>query len=279
MKYKKELHIAQAAAKLAGKILLQYFEKKIQIKKKGLINLVTEVDEKAQAAVIRYIHRYFPQDAILAEEGEFSKESTSKKVSRRWIIDPLDGTTNYAHGYTRFCVSIGFQVDLKTQVGVIYDPLLKELFFAHRGAGAFLGNRQLKVSRRAKLQDALLVTGFPYDLNDPTQNNLPLFCHLLFKARAIRRDGSAALNLAYVAAGRFDGFWELGVKAWDVAAGLLLIKEAGGKVISLDLKDQSEVPQRLATANSRLLKPLLREIKKVRKSRHLAPLPRSRRSA
>ncbi len=233
----KELKIAQSAALAAGKIIKSYYGKKFTIRHKGEINLVTEVDEKAQKTILKIIQKAFPKDAILAEEGDKSK---TEAAPRRWIVDPLDGTTNFAHGYPMFCVSIGFERDGKMECGVIYDPLRPEMFHAVRGKGAFLNKKRISVSKPTELRKALLVTGFPYDLDNPKYNNVPIFLHMLKKAQAIRRDGSAALNLAYVAAGRFDGFWELGLSPWDIAAGMLLIEEAGG-TLSNFAKDKMQI--------------------------------------
>ncbi len=241
---------------MGAKILSHYYEKKVSVRKKGRTNLVTEVDEKVQKAIIKEIKKNFPDDAILAEEGDFS---TTRSAKRRWIIDPLDGTTNFAHGYPCFCVSVAFEEDGIVRVGVIHDPNRKEVFHAVKGKGAFLNKKKIRVSEPKALEDCLLVTGFPYDLQNSSINNLPLFCHMLMYARAVRRDGSAALNLAYVAAGRFDGFWELGVKAWDVAAGLLLIREAGGAVQPLEASD-AENPEKLVTAHPEILKLILDEL-------------------
>jgi myo-inositol-1(or 4)-monophosphatase len=227
MRYTKELLVARRAAQAASKIILRYYGKKFKIRHKGEINLVTEVDEKAQRAILQVIRKSFPRDAILAEELDLSK---TKRAPRRWIIDPIDGTTNFAHGYPRFCVSIAFEAAGKIECGVIYDPVMKEEFTAERKRGARLNGKTIRVSGVKDLKQALLVTGFPYDLKAKHTNNMPYFLHLISKAQAIRRDGSAALNLAYVACGRFDGFWELGLSAWDVAVGVLLIEEAGGWV-------------------------------------------------
>lgn len=250
----KELKVAKKAARKAGKLILQYYEKSFRVKMKGLIDPVTEVDEKVQTLIVDIIRKEFPHDQFLAEEGDLAETKSvqadsvpvdsdkSKKLNlrdqRRWIIDPIDGTTNFTHGYPCFCVSIAFERNSCLEAGVIYQPILDELFFAQRGKGAYLKTskrkkRQLQVSPREKLIESLLVTGFPYNHNDLHTNNLPLFCDLMKSSRAVRRDGSAAMNLAYVACGRFDGFWELGLKAWDVAAGLLLVQEAGGELHEL----------------------------------------------
>jgi myo-inositol-1(or 4)-monophosphatase len=261
-----EKAVALKAARVGAAILSKYFEKKISIKKKGRINLVTEVDERAQKAIIREIKKSFPKDAILAEEGDFARTAAS---ARRWIIDPLDGTTNFAHGFPCFCVSIAFEAEGIVQVGVIHNPMLQEVFVAVKGQGAFLLRprikpRRLEVSGEKSLENCLLVSGFPYDLQNSKTNNLPVFCHMLFYSRAVRRDGSAALNLAYTAAGRFDGFWELGVSPWDVAAGILMIREAGGEVRNLDSHSHSiEYPQKFAAASPEILKQLLKEIERA----------------
>jgi len=258
---KKELLIAKKAAAVGAAILIKNYEKKFKIRKKGEINLVTEIDEKAQAAIVKVIKKAFPDDAILAEEGDLSK---TQAAPRRWIIDPLDGTTNFAHGYPRFCVSIAFEEKGKVKVGVIHDPCLKEIFTAVKSKGAFVNGRRLKVTGKKLLRDSLLVTGFPYDLQKDETNNLPYFCHMLFHARAVRRDGSAALNLAYVAAGRFDAFWELGVKPWDVAAGLLLIREAGGVILPIEGEEtQAENPAHLIAGQKDNVHSVFTELQKT----------------
>ena len=253
----KELQIAKRAAREAGKIILSYCGKSFKVRHKGAINLVTEVDERAQRCVLREIRKAFPKDFVLAEEG---KQSSIRSEKRRWIVDPLDGTTNFAHGYPKFAVSIAFEEDGETQCGVIFDPVLKEMFWAQKDKGAFLNQKQVQVSTETKLKKSLLVTGFPYDLYDPNTNNLPYFSHLLYKALAVRRDGSAALNTAYVACGRFDGFWEFGLKAWDVAAGLLIAKEAGAKIYKIRDQMHAGYPTAFAIANPKLLKIFQREI-------------------
>jgi myo-inositol-1(or 4)-monophosphatase len=269
MKYAKEKAVALRAAKVGAAILLKYFEKKIDVRKKGRINLVTEVDERAQKAIIAEIKKTFKDDAILAEEGDFAK---TKAHPRRWIIDPLDGTTNYAHGFPCFCVSIAFEENGVVQVGVIHNPMLQEVFVSVKGRGAHLLRpkmkpRRLKVSEPKSLENCLLVSGFPYDLQDSSTNNLSLFCHMLFYSRAVRRDGSAALNLAYTAAGRFDGFWELEVKPWDVAAGILMIREAGGSIYNLGShEDAEDYPSQFAAARAENLTPLLHELHRAKVS-------------
>jgi myo-inositol-1(or 4)-monophosphatase len=256
----KELKVCFEAAKAAAALIDKYYGKKFSVRHKGEINLVTEVDEKCQRLIVKTIHEYFKKDAILAEEGDLS---TTADSPRRWIVDPIDGTTNFAHGYPRFCVSIAFEQERVVQCGVIHDPSMKEVFHAVRGKGAFVNKKRLKVSSITSLKQALLVTGFPYDLDDPKTNNVPLFLHMLRKAQAIRRDGSACLNLAYIAAGRFDGFWELGVNPWDIAVGLLLIEEAGGKTSHFSGRPAKVTDNLIVAGNPEIYRELLHEVQAV----------------
>ena len=225
------LNFAVETAREAGQILLEKFGRKINIYKKGDINLVTEADLASEKLIIEKIRSYYPKHAILAEEsGEAAMEGTS---AWKWIIDPLDGTTNYAHGYPCFCVTIALEHDGEIVLGVTFDPTRDELFAAEKGSGATLNGRQIRVSETENLNDALLVTGFPYDTRE-RENFARHFTEFIYKSRGIRRDGSAAIDMAYVACGRFDGFWEEGLHAWDVAAGVLLVEEAGGRVSYYD---------------------------------------------
>ena len=182
------------------------------------------MDHACEELVVGALQKERPEDAILAEEGRGDDRDSA---TWRWIIDPLDGTVNFAHGYPRFCVSIGVEHDGARTVGVVYDPLLDEEYCAVRGEGASLNGRPLRVSQREHLGDALVATGFAYDIRRSERDNLDHFSRMAKRARAVRRDGSAALDLAYVAAGRFDAYWELGLHPWDVAAGLLLVEEGG----------------------------------------------------
>jgi myo-inositol-1(or 4)-monophosphatase len=219
------LEFAIETALDAGRILLEKFGKIDSVSKKGAINLVTEADIASENLIIERIKSYFPRHAILAEES--GKNNLASEFL--WIIDPLDGTTNYAHGYPCFCVTIALEHLGEVILGVTYDPTRNELFTAERGAGAALNGKPIKVSTTNKLEDALLVTGFPYDLKQ-RPHLTQQFEDLLFASRGVRRDGSAAIDMAYVACGRFDGFWEEGLNPWDMAAGKLLIEEAGGWV-------------------------------------------------
>ena len=222
------IRVAIEAAREAGKILRNVLGKvkQIEIKQNQQFNLVTEADKAAEAKIIDIIRSHYPRHEILGEES--GAHSTGSNV--RWIIDPLDGTTNFTHGLPIFSVSIGVERDGEVIAGVVYDPMSDELFHAEKGAGAFLNQRPIRVSATADIEHAMLVTGFPYNIRENPDGCHERFITFLMKAQAIRRLGSAALDCAYVAAGRLDGFWEVALQPWDKAAGLLLITEAGGKV-------------------------------------------------
>jgi myo-inositol-1(or 4)-monophosphatase len=193
---------------------------------KGKVNLVTQVDTRSERAIMKYLGKRFPGHAFLAEESG----SSTRTSEYLWIIDPLDGTTNYAHGYRSYCVSIALSHRNAVVLGVVYDPNLDELFAAVRGRGARLNGRRIRVSSTASLSKSLLATGFPYDVRDSRNNNLDHFANFALKSQAVRRAGSAALDLCHTACGRFDGYWELKLGPWDVAAGSLMVVEAGGRV-------------------------------------------------
>jgi len=220
-------------AREAGQVLLEKFGRKINISLKGDINLVTEADLASEKLIIEKIRSHYPKHSILAEESGESIAILDGDKRWKWIIDPLDGTTNYAHGYPCFCVTIALERDGEIVVGATFDPTRDEMFSAEKGAGANLNNRRIRVSDAEKLGDALLVTGFPYDFKK-REDFAGHLTEFLLRSRGIRRDGSAAIDMAYVACGRFDGFWEEGLNPWDVAAGKLLIEEAGGKITYYD---------------------------------------------
>ena len=226
------LNFAIETARDAGRILMEKFGRKIEITMKGEINLVTEADLASEALIIERIKSYYPKHSILAEEsGEavvIGGDSTWK-----WIIDPLDGTTNFAHGYPCFCVTLALEHNGEIVIGVTYDPTRNELFAAERGKGATLDGKPIRVSQTEELGSSLIVTGFPYDIKQ-RDNFARHLTDMLLQSRGVRRDGSAAIDMAYVACGRFDGFWEEGLNPWDVAAGVLLIEEAGGQVSYYD---------------------------------------------
>lgn len=223
------------AALNSGEILSKHREKVKHISYKDEVNLVTDVDKISEEAILGIIRKNFPDHAILTEESkEFIPENKKTKSIYEWIIDPLDGTTNYAHGLPIYCVSIALEENGKIILGVVYNPNLDELFVAEKGKGAFLScgktKRRISVSQTTQLSKSLLATGFPYDIRSSKINNLDHFANFYKKAQAVRRGGSAALDLCYLAMGRFDGFWELKLSPWDTAAGSLLVEEAGGKV-------------------------------------------------
>lgn len=197
---------------------------------KGDINLVTEVDKISEEIITSKIKTLFPDHDILGEE--FTDINSGSDF--RWIIDPLDGTTNYAHGFPFFCVSLALEKENTVIIGIVYDPMLDEMFVAEKGTGAFLNDREIHVSNTHSIIKSLLATGFPYDIRKDSDNNLNHFNAMILRAQAIRRAGSAALDLAYVAAGRFDGYWELKLNPWDIAAGWLLVEEAGGLVTDIN---------------------------------------------
>jgi myo-inositol-1(or 4)-monophosphatase len=222
------LNFVIQTAREAGGVLIDRLGR-AKISSKGDIDLVTEADLAAEKLIIDRINSHYPRHAILAEESGASEEIAVGKSDWKWIIDPLDGTTNYAHGYPCFCVSIAVERAGAIEIGVVYDPSRDEMFAAERGQGATLNDRPMRVSTVDDLNNAMLCTGFPYNVRE-RPNFARDFVNFTMTAQAVRRDGSAALDLAYLACGRFDGFWEDGLNAWDVAAGVLLIEEAGGRV-------------------------------------------------
>ncbi len=227
---KEILELAVSIASEVGKIQRDRYDEPHTIETKSSpIDLVTEVDQLSEKRVLERLAEARPDDAVLSEETG-GRDGTS---GLRWIVDPLDGTTNYAHGFPHFAVSIGIEREGVREVGVVYDPMKEELFTATRGGGAFLNGRPIRVSTETELRGALLATGFAYDVHDAEVDNLEYFARFIKRAQAVRRAGSAALDLAYVACGRFDGFWELALHPWDVAAGILIIEEAGGRVTDL----------------------------------------------
>jgi myo-inositol-1(or 4)-monophosphatase len=212
----------------AGAIQRARFGQAIRIDKKGTIDLVTEVDVEVERAARALLASRFPDHDILAEELGGGRSG----ASHRWVFDPLDGTTNFAHGLPIFCSSLALEIDGEAVVGAVFDPNRQELFTAERGVGAWLNGAPLRVTETAALIDALLVTGFPYDRHTAVENNFAQFVALKKRAQGIRRTGSAALDLALVASGGFDCYWEMKLKPWDIAAGILLVQEAGGVVTS-----------------------------------------------
>lgn len=226
----KYVAVATEAALKAGAIQKAKYGQEIEIQHKGEIDLVTEVDRASEDAILASIRAGFPDHDIVTEETHI--ERTGSRFV--WFVDPMDGTTNFAHGYPFFCASVALTVDGERVAGAVYDPIKDELFTAERGAGAHLNGRRLHVSTSSDLLRSLLVTGFPYDLHTNLESSLRLFNRFMAKARAIRRDGAAALDLSYCAAGRIEGFWEERLKPWDVMAGALMVEEAGGRITRFD---------------------------------------------
>jgi len=219
------------AARRGGEVLRARWGTLRTIDYKGGIDLVTDADRAAEEALLGFVAGRFPGSAVLAEE---SGASGAASAPLRWYVDPLDGTTNYAHGVPHFAVNVAVADRDGLAAGATLDPLRGELWLAGRGQGAWLGEARVRVSRTAELRQALLCTGFPYDIHEDPEPVLRLFQAYLRRARAVRRFGAAALDLAYVACGRFDGFWEMKLKPWDVAPGILLVREAGGEVADFD---------------------------------------------
>jgi len=226
------LHLTTAieAVVLAGDLQMERFGGDFRIDKKGTIDLVTEVDIAVERRFRALIAERFPDHQILAEE---LGGAATVPPGPCWIFDPIDGTSNYAHGLPIFCASLALEIDGVAEVAAVYDPNRRELFTAERGGGAFVNGRPLRVSSAERLVDAMLVTGFPYDVHSRVEEIVGLFAAFVAEARAVRRLGSAALDLCYVAAGRLDGFWESDLRAWDIAGGALIVAEAGGRVTDI----------------------------------------------
>ncbi|NIM91027.1 MAG: inositol monophosphatase [Candidatus Aminicenantes bacterium] len=229
------LKVAKEAALKAGKMLRENFDEAREVSFKGKIDLVTHFDSLSQSLIHKHISSRFPEHDFLAEEG-LRRE---KGAEYRWLIDPLDGTTNFAHKFPVFCISIALERNGETDLGVVYDPLRKEMFWAEVGQEAFLNDKKITVSSVNDLDKSLVATGFPYDIRESEVNNIDHFNNFAIRVQAIRRCGSAAMDLCYVACGRFDGFWELKLNPWDVAAGVLIVKEAGGRISDFQDKEYS----------------------------------------
>lgn len=252
------LKTAIQAAQTAGQIHKKHYGRvrHIRFKSKNKLNLVTEVDQQCEKAVLSILKVRFPSHNFWGEESGQQKN----RSDYTWLVDPLDGTTNYAHAYPFFCCSIALVRNGKPIVGVIYDALRDECFTAEKGHGAFLNGKRLKVSITKTLDESLVSTGFAYAVRE-TRYNLDNFRQFVLKAQGVRRDGSAAMNLAYVAAGRFDGFWERGIQAWDMAAGILMVQEAGGKVTDITGKPFGLLGENALASNGRIHGQIFRILK------------------
>ena len=249
---------AQVVAHAAGRKLRQAQARRPPVDFKGKIDLVTEMDRKVERFIAAELSRSFPGFDFLAEEAQRNVDRGSEF---RWVVDPLDGTTNYAHGLPIFSVSIALEHRGKVVAGVVYQPVLDEMFSAQKGRGARLNGRRISVSSRTRLEHSLLVTGFPYDMHTTRDDNLKYFKRLSKRARAVRRLGSAALDLCYVACGRFDGYWELKLAPWDVAAGALIATEAGARITTMQGRPFSIFGRSLAASGPRLHNALLSSLR------------------
>jgi len=248
--------LAKKLAFKSGKLIIYYSGKKLEIEFKGKIDIVTEADKKIEEFIIKEIKKEFPDSNIIAEESDLKK----KKSELEWIIDPIDGTTNFYHGFPFFCVSIAVMYRGNVVLGFVYDPIRDEIFEAVKDEYASLNGKTISVSGIDSLDKALLATGFPYDIRESSDNNINYFNHLLLKAQAIRRAGSAALDLCYVACGRFDGFWEIKLKPWDTAAAALILSEAGGKVTDMENIEKPIIYKEVVGSNRLIHKELVTEL-------------------
>jgi myo-inositol-1(or 4)-monophosphatase len=253
-----EINTAIEAACRAGRALHDHYNRPHEISYKGIIDLVTEMDRESERMVTEFLRQSFPEYGILGEEG--SKSTTP--YSCRWIIDPLDGTTNYTYGYPLFGVSIALEKQGEITLGVVYNPLLDELFTAEKGGGACLNGKSIHVTDTSDLGKSLLASGFPYDVWSSSRNNCKEWEALIKKTISIRCDGSAALDLCHTACGRLDGYWELDLEAWDMAAGALIVQEAGGRVTQADGTPFNHMQRSVLASNGYLHQLILDELQR-----------------
>ncbi len=253
------LQVALSAAKEAGRLQKLQFGKAIQVEYKGETNPVTEVDRLSEKAIVRMIVEAFPDHDVLTEETPFEGKGSPFK----WIVDPLDGTTNYIRGYPSFAVSIGLELEGTIQVAVAYQPILDELFWAEKGKGAYLNGNRIGVSTVNSLDRSLLCTGFPYGIRENPDLYLRYFREFIIRSFALRRPGSAVIDLCYLAAGRFDGFWEMGLHSWDVAAGSLIVTEAGGKITDFQGRPFNVYLDEILASNGRIHEEMLQIMKEI----------------
>ncbi len=255
-------------AREAGALLMAYFARRVKIEYKGEVDLVTEADRASEALITDRIHARWPRHSIMAEEGT----RTQGSGEYQWYVDPLDGTTNFAHGFPVFCISMAVEQQGKLGAGVIYDPTRDELFSAERGRGAYLNSRRIHVSKVARLAESLVATGFPSHKRHKNPN-IHFYHQITLRTHGVRRAGSAALDLAGVACGRFDGFWEFNLNPWDTAAGVLLVEEAGGQVTDLTGGAFRIDSREVVASNGLLHSDLLREFAAIMAGRGLEELP------
>ena len=247
----------------AGAIQLSKFGGDFRVDKKGAIDLVTEVDVEVERMFRALVAERFPDHQVLAEE---LGGADAVPTGACWIFDPIDGTTNFTHGLPIFCSSLALEIDGVAEVAAVYDPTRKELFTAERGGGAYLNGRPLRVSSTNRLVDAMLVTGFPYDVHSRIDEIVGLFARFVGRARAVRRLGSAAIDLCYIAAGRMDGFWERDLKPWDIAGGALIVQEAGGRITNMDGRPFASRGRDVLATNGLLHDDMLQVIAEFRRS-------------
>lgn len=259
--------IATEAAQVGGTILQDYAQSGFTIEHKDLVNLVTDADRESEAAIVNVLHRAYPSHQILAEEEGLHAASSSPF---KWIIDPLDGTTNFAHGFPMYTVSIGLEYQGDCIVGVVWDPTKQELYAGAKGEGATLNGQPIQVSKVSKLHQALLVTGFGYDIRETADNNLDEFCRFSLGAQGVRRTGTASLDMCYVACGRFDGFWELKLNPWDTAAGLVIIQEAGGRVTNYKNEPFSIYGKKIVASNGLIHQEIVKVLEECRGNENLS---------
>jgi myo-inositol-1(or 4)-monophosphatase len=266
-----------AIAREAGALLMDYFRRRVKIEYKGEADLVTEADRNSEALIIRRVREQFPTHAVLGEESGSVAATSASNAGYRWYVDPLDGTTNFAHGFPVFCVSLGIerlnaQGKAQRVAGVVYDPTRDELFSAELGRGAFLNGVKVNVSATANLKDSLVATGFPSQKRHKNPN-IHFYHQLTLKTHGVRRAGSAALDLCYVACGRYDGFWEFNLNPWDTAAGVLIAQEAGGRVTDFTGGEFDIASHQVLATNSHIHPSLMQEFAEIFAGRGLEPLP------
>jgi myo-inositol-1(or 4)-monophosphatase len=252
------LQFAVELARAAGDILKHYANREKFVELKGRANLVTAADKESEALIIDAIRRRYPEHSILAEESGAVSGQRGESGPGKWIIDPLDGTTNFAHQYPFYCVSIAFEREGRIECGAVFDPVRDEMFSGAVGRGAFVNDERLCVSDAARLADSLLITGFPYNMRERIDLHVGQFRDFLLESQAVRRGGSAALDLCYVAAGRCDGFWELNLHPWDTAAGLVILEEAGGRITDFRGNPFSVYIKEIAASNGRIHEEIIR---------------------
>lgn len=259
------LPIAEAIARQAGAVVMEGFGHVRQVQQKGAIDLVTEFDQRSEEVIVPALQKEFPEHAILAEESGLHQKTSEYQ----WVVDPIDGTTNFAHGIPLFAISLGLLRGKVPVAGVVYAPVYDEMFCAAVGQGATLNGRPIHVSSQSRLGDALLATGFAYDVRTNPRNNLAQYAQFQFRTQGVRRLGSAALDCVWTAMGRLDGYWEFGIKPWDIAAGGLIVREAGGRTTSTDGDEEFISTGTIVVSNGLLHDQILR----VLREGDDAPLP------